>query len=287
MHDAITAASGTAYDVEQSFSLYPTSGASDDYAYSRHFVDGTQGKILSFTVECVAKVFQDRQGNYYLDTRADAGVDVNSRATPDPLPPPGDLGTHRPAEGPSEPPRRADGSDLPPTQPPIYDPPIEPSFFQADDLDPSAVRYREVAHRCRDQAHRQGGRGEASKGRRREPGQEGDRRSGGKGGRRRGGRPREAARRSGRTRLGRGPGRRGGGCKASTRASSQADRGCRCQATRLASKPAHAIIGPYAGTTFAKSAAFQWTEAGERLHPADQSAAIPAQHSSWLRRRTH
>jgi hypothetical protein len=36
----------------QSFLLYPTSGASDDYAYSRHFVDGTKGKILSFTVEC-------------------------------------------------------------------------------------------------------------------------------------------------------------------------------------------------------------------------------------------
>jgi murein tripeptide amidase MpaA len=52
MNDAITAVSGTAYDFEQSFSLYPTSGASDDYAYSRHFVDSTQGKILSFTVEC-------------------------------------------------------------------------------------------------------------------------------------------------------------------------------------------------------------------------------------------
>lgn len=52
MNDAITAASGTAYDFEQSFSLYPTSGASDDYAYSRHFVDSTKGKILSFTVEC-------------------------------------------------------------------------------------------------------------------------------------------------------------------------------------------------------------------------------------------
>ena len=52
MNDAIRAAGGTAYEVEQSFSLYPTSGASDDYAYSRHFVDSTKGKILSFTVEC-------------------------------------------------------------------------------------------------------------------------------------------------------------------------------------------------------------------------------------------
>jgi len=52
MHDAITAVSGTTYDAGQSFSLYPTSGVSDDYAYSRHFVDSTKGKILSFTVEC-------------------------------------------------------------------------------------------------------------------------------------------------------------------------------------------------------------------------------------------
>ena len=52
MKDAIRTASGTAYDLEQSFSLYPTSGVSDDYAYSRHLVDSAKGKILSFTVEC-------------------------------------------------------------------------------------------------------------------------------------------------------------------------------------------------------------------------------------------
>ena len=52
MNDAIRTASGAAYAFEQSFSLYPTSGASDDYAYSRHFVDSSKGKILSFTVEC-------------------------------------------------------------------------------------------------------------------------------------------------------------------------------------------------------------------------------------------
>jgi murein tripeptide amidase MpaA len=52
MNDAIRTVSGAAYAFEQSFSLYPTSGASDDYAYSRHFVDGAKGKILSFTVEC-------------------------------------------------------------------------------------------------------------------------------------------------------------------------------------------------------------------------------------------
>ena len=52
MSDAIAAASGTAYELGQSFALYPTSGTSDDYAYSRHFVDGTRSKILGFTIEC-------------------------------------------------------------------------------------------------------------------------------------------------------------------------------------------------------------------------------------------
>jgi murein tripeptide amidase MpaA len=52
MNDAISTTGGTAYGFEQSFSLYATSGASDDYAYSRHFADGAKGKILSFTVEC-------------------------------------------------------------------------------------------------------------------------------------------------------------------------------------------------------------------------------------------
>jgi murein tripeptide amidase MpaA len=52
MNDAVTAASGTGYDLAQSFALYPTSGVSDDYAYSRHFVDNTRNKIQSFTIEC-------------------------------------------------------------------------------------------------------------------------------------------------------------------------------------------------------------------------------------------
>ena len=52
MDEAIRTAGDSAYDFEQSFSLYPTSGASDDYAYSRHFADSAKDKILSFTVEC-------------------------------------------------------------------------------------------------------------------------------------------------------------------------------------------------------------------------------------------
>jgi hypothetical protein len=52
VNNAISAASGTGYELEQSFTLYPTSGASDDYAYNRHFVQGADSKVPSFTIEC-------------------------------------------------------------------------------------------------------------------------------------------------------------------------------------------------------------------------------------------
>lgn len=54
---AIRNVGGTVYDLGQSFALYPTSGTSDDYAYARHLVDGSKGKVLGFTVEC-GKEFQ-------------------------------------------------------------------------------------------------------------------------------------------------------------------------------------------------------------------------------------
>jgi murein tripeptide amidase MpaA len=41
-----------AYEVSPSFSLYATSGASDDYAYSRHRADPALPKVLGFTIEC-------------------------------------------------------------------------------------------------------------------------------------------------------------------------------------------------------------------------------------------
>lgn len=47
----IQAVRGTTYLVEQSVGLYPTAGASDDYSYSRHFVDGSKRNVLSFTLE--------------------------------------------------------------------------------------------------------------------------------------------------------------------------------------------------------------------------------------------
>lgn len=49
---------GTQYSVEQSFGLYPTSGAGDDYAFSRHFVDQSKRKVYSFTLEFGDDEFQ-------------------------------------------------------------------------------------------------------------------------------------------------------------------------------------------------------------------------------------
>jgi carboxypeptidase T len=42
---------GRKYRVEQSVGLYPTAGSSDDYAYSRHFVDPGKGKLIAYTIE--------------------------------------------------------------------------------------------------------------------------------------------------------------------------------------------------------------------------------------------
>ena len=49
--DAIRRVRGREYKVQQSVGLYPTAGASDDYAYSRHQVDPRKGKIIAYTVE--------------------------------------------------------------------------------------------------------------------------------------------------------------------------------------------------------------------------------------------
>ena len=42
---------GKYYVAKPGFSLYPTSGTNDDYAYSRHIADPSKSKALSFTVE--------------------------------------------------------------------------------------------------------------------------------------------------------------------------------------------------------------------------------------------
>ena len=52
MNSAIMNVRGTNYGFEQAYSLYPTSGASDDYAYSRQFADPGKTKVYGFTIEC-------------------------------------------------------------------------------------------------------------------------------------------------------------------------------------------------------------------------------------------
>jgi carboxypeptidase T len=51
MSAAIELVRGREYQVKQSVGLYPTAGASDDYAYSRHFTDSRKGKLIAYTIE--------------------------------------------------------------------------------------------------------------------------------------------------------------------------------------------------------------------------------------------
>ena len=51
MQTAIQGVRGRVYKVEQSMSLYPTAGTSDDYAFSRHLVHSNKSKTYSYTIE--------------------------------------------------------------------------------------------------------------------------------------------------------------------------------------------------------------------------------------------
>jgi len=51
MADAISKVRGRKYSVKPSVGLYPTSGGSDDYCYSRHMADPAKGKIIAYTME--------------------------------------------------------------------------------------------------------------------------------------------------------------------------------------------------------------------------------------------
>jgi carboxypeptidase T len=57
MRDAIAAVRGRTYTVQQAVLLYPTSGTSKDYAYSRHVVDTGKRKVYAYTLE-TAREFQ-------------------------------------------------------------------------------------------------------------------------------------------------------------------------------------------------------------------------------------
>ena len=51
MKTAIKNTRGRVYKVQQSMDLYPTAGTSDDYAFSRCFVDQNKAKVFSYTIE--------------------------------------------------------------------------------------------------------------------------------------------------------------------------------------------------------------------------------------------
>jgi murein tripeptide amidase MpaA len=52
MDAAIAGVRGTVYGHQQAYGLYPTSGASDDYAFSRAFARPDLTKVYGFTIEC-------------------------------------------------------------------------------------------------------------------------------------------------------------------------------------------------------------------------------------------
>ena len=51
MRDAISAVRGRMYTVEPASQLYPTSGTSKDYGYSRHFVNAAKRRVYAYTLE--------------------------------------------------------------------------------------------------------------------------------------------------------------------------------------------------------------------------------------------
>ncbi|GGQ37564.1 carboxypeptidase [Streptomyces pseudogriseolus] len=52
MNDAVRAVRGVDYGVQAAYGLYPTSGTSDDYAYSRHLTNPAATKVFGYTIEC-------------------------------------------------------------------------------------------------------------------------------------------------------------------------------------------------------------------------------------------
>ncbi|TVL90368.1 M14 family metallopeptidase [Streptomyces sp. SAJ15] len=52
INDAVFAVRSVDYGVEQAYGLYPTSGTSDDYAFSRHIANPGATKVFGFTIEC-------------------------------------------------------------------------------------------------------------------------------------------------------------------------------------------------------------------------------------------
>lgn len=74
IRDGIAAVRGRVYTVQQSISLYPTTGTTHDYAYARNFIDTGRRRILGYTLE-TARSFQpnDAEKNSVI-TEVSAGL---------------------------------------------------------------------------------------------------------------------------------------------------------------------------------------------------------------------
>lgn len=64
MAKAIKAVRGKNYEVKQSVHLYPTSATSEDYAYSRHFVNNAKRKVLAYCIETGPLVIKNGVPDY-------------------------------------------------------------------------------------------------------------------------------------------------------------------------------------------------------------------------------
>lgn len=74
IRDAIALVAGDRYDTGPAFELYATSGASDDYAYSRHRARPDRPKVLGFTMECGREFQPDLDGRETVIMEVCAGL---------------------------------------------------------------------------------------------------------------------------------------------------------------------------------------------------------------------
>ncbi len=69
MASAIQAVHGRTYTVEQEYSLYPTSGTSEDYSFSRYFIDNNNEKIFHIQLNGVDPIILHRFIHHTLKCR--------------------------------------------------------------------------------------------------------------------------------------------------------------------------------------------------------------------------
>jgi murein tripeptide amidase MpaA len=71
MKQGIAAVRGRSYVVKQSVGLYPTSATSDDYSYSRHYVNNAKRKVFAYCIETGPLVFKNGSPDYLKSFQPD------------------------------------------------------------------------------------------------------------------------------------------------------------------------------------------------------------------------